>query len=146
MPNIDRAILPDSETVCTVAGKFPFYWEELFEWVEAYRKTPLGKKCYMDSPSISAAIPSFVAGYMIGVRSERAHHRKAGRTIYPNLIGQKVFHKLTAEQMGQIAGLSGKSFESKMQSGRFTPAECKAYCEHFGKSFDFLFATEGENA
>lgn len=64
--------------------------------------------------------------------------------MYPNLMGQKVFQKLTAEQMGKIIGLSRQSYEAKMESGRFTPAECKAFCRYFGKSFDYLFATDEE--
>lgn len=64
--------------------------------------------------------------------------------MYPNLMGQKVYRKLTAEQMGNIIGLSRQSYEAKMESGRFTPEECKAYCRYFGKSFDYLFATDEE--
>ena len=64
--------------------------------------------------------------------------------MFPNLMGQKAYHKLTSEDMGKIIGVSRTAYESKMQSGRFTPAECKAYCEHFSKSFDFLFATDEE--
>jgi DNA-binding XRE family transcriptional regulator len=66
--------------------------------------------------------------------------------MYPNLMGQKVYRKLTAEQMGHIIGLSRQSYEAKMESGRFTPEECKAFCRYFGKSFDFLFATDEEIA
>lgn len=64
--------------------------------------------------------------------------------MFPNLMGQKAYHKLTAADMGRIVGLSRQSYETKMKSGRFTPAECKAYCEYFGKPFDFLFATDEE--
>lgn len=64
--------------------------------------------------------------------------------MFPNLMGQKAFYKLSAEEMGKIAGMSRQSFESKMISGRFTAAECKAFCKHFSKPFDFLFATDDE--
>ena len=64
--------------------------------------------------------------------------------MYPNLMGQQAYHKLTAAQMGKIIGLSRQSFCSKMESGRFTPSECKRLCRYFGKSFDFLFATDGD--
>lgn len=64
--------------------------------------------------------------------------------MFPNLMGQKAYHKLTSADMGNIVGLSRQSYEAKMKSGRFTPAECKAYCEYFGKPFDFLFATDEE--
>lgn len=79
--NIDRSLLPDSETVCTVTGNFPFFWDELYEWVEAYRQTPLIKDSGAATLTLSAAVPSLVAGYIIGVRSERAaRKKKAGTT------------------------------------------------------------------
>lgn len=62
--------------------------------------------------------------------------------MFPNLMGQKAYHKLTSADMGEIIGVSRQAYESKMQSGRFTPQECRALCDYFGKSFDFLFATE----
>ncbi|MBR3166860.1 MAG: hypothetical protein IKF16_11905 [Lachnospiraceae bacterium] len=64
--------------------------------------------------------------------------------MYPNLMGQKAYHNLTSDDMGAIIGVSRQSYEAKMKSGRFTPAECKAFCEKFNKSFDFLFATDAE--
>ena len=65
-------------------------------------------------------------------------------TVYPNLMGQKAYHKLTADEMGAIIGVSRQTYDSKMASGRFTPVECKAFCEYFQKPFDFLFATDEE--
>ena len=64
--------------------------------------------------------------------------------MYPNLMGQKAFHRLTSEDMGKIIGQSRQSYEAKIQSGRFTPKECKAFCDYFKMSFDFLFATDAE--
>jgi DNA-binding XRE family transcriptional regulator len=64
--------------------------------------------------------------------------------MFPNLMGQKAYRKLTSDEMGAIIGLSRQSYESKMATGRFTPAECKAFCKFFGKPFDFLFATDDE--
>lgn len=64
--------------------------------------------------------------------------------MYPNLLGQKAYFHLTGEKMGDIIGVSRNTFDSKMRTGRFTPAECKAYCRYFGKEFDFLFATDDE--
>lgn len=64
--------------------------------------------------------------------------------MFPNLMGQKAFHKLSSDQMGAIIGLSRNSYDAKMKSGRFTPQECKAYCVYFNKPFDFLFATDDE--
>lgn len=66
--------------------------------------------------------------------------------MFPNLMGQKAFHKLTDADMGQIIGVSRQTFQSKMQSGRFTPRECRTLCDYFGKDFDFLFAVEADPA
>ncbi len=62
--------------------------------------------------------------------------------MYPNLLGQKAFHKLTDEDMGRIINVSRNSYSQKIRSGRFYPDECKKYCEYFHKSFEFLFETE----
>lgn len=64
--------------------------------------------------------------------------------MYPNLLGQKAYHKLTEDDMASIIGVSRVSYQSKIKSGRFTPKECKAYCLYFGKSFEFLFAEDSE--
>lgn len=61
--------------------------------------------------------------------------------MFPNLMGMKEYYKLSSEEMGSIIGVSRQTYENKMQTGKFTPSECKAYCKRFGKSFDFLFAT-----
>lgn len=62
--------------------------------------------------------------------------------MYPNLLGQKAYHRLTDEDMGRIIGISRNAYCQKMKSGRFYPNECKAFCTYFNKSFDYLFATE----
>lgn len=64
--------------------------------------------------------------------------------MFPNLMGQKAYHKLTSDDMGKIIGQSRQSYETKMQNGRFTPADCKAFCKYFNMPFDFLFATDEE--
>ena len=64
--------------------------------------------------------------------------------MYPNLLGQQKSHKLSDESMGEIVGISRNTFSQKIKSGRFKPAECKAYCEYFNKPFEYLFATEDE--
>ena len=67
--------------------------------------------------------------------------------MFPNLLGQKAFHKLTEDDMANIIGISRVAYQSKIKSGRFTPQECLAYCRHFGKKFEYLFAEDGdENA
>ena len=52
--------------------------------------------------------------------------------MFPNLLGQKALHKLTEEDMARIIGVSRTAYQSKTKSGRFTPAECRAYCQYFG--------------
>ena len=64
--------------------------------------------------------------------------------MFPNLMGQKAYHKMTSDQMGEIIGKSRQAYETKMASGRFTPEECKKYCDYFNKPFEFLFATDNE--
>lgn len=65
--------------------------------------------------------------------------------MYPNLLGQKAFKHLTNQDMAEIIGVSRKTYEQKIKSGRFTPKECTAFCAFFGKPFDFLFFTEKDN-
>lgn len=64
--------------------------------------------------------------------------------MYPNLLGQKAYHKLSNEDLADILNLSRSSLEQKLKSGRFTPEECKTLCKYFGKPFEFLFATNEE--
>lgn len=64
--------------------------------------------------------------------------------MYPNLLGQKALHKLTDADMAKIIGISRTAYQSKAKSGRFTPSECRAYCRYFSKSFDYLFAKDGD--
>ncbi len=65
--------------------------------------------------------------------------------MYPNLLGQKSFHKLTEEDMARIIHVSRVSYQNKIKSGRFTPQECRAYCQYFGKRFEYLFAEDGDD-
>lgn len=69
---------------------------------------------------------------------------KGDDAMYPNLRGQKAYHRLTNEDMANIINVTRMAYESKMKSGRFTVIECRKYCEYFNKSFEFLFAL-GEN-
>ena len=64
--------------------------------------------------------------------------------MYPNLLGQKALHNLTDEDMANIIGISRTAYQSKKKSGRFTSAECQAYCTFFGKRFEYLFAKDGD--
>ena len=49
---------------------------------------------------------------------------------------------MTNQDMAKIIGVSRKSYEQKMKSGRFTPKDCAALCAFFDKPFDYLFYTE----
>ena len=60
--------------------------------------------------------------------------------MFPNLLGQKAYHRMTDEDMAAVIGVSRNSYLQKIKSGRFTPDECKAFCVFFGKRFDYLFA------
>ena len=62
--------------------------------------------------------------------------------MYPNLLGQKAYRHLTAQDMADIIGVSRKTYEQKIQSGRFTPEECRKFMNAFNKSFEFLFAPD----
>ena len=64
--------------------------------------------------------------------------------MFPNLMGQKALHKLSDAHMAKIIGVSRNAYQQKIKSGRFTPAECKALCEYFDKSFSYLFALDGD--
>ena len=62
--------------------------------------------------------------------------------MFPNLIGQKGYHRMSDDDMAKVIGVSRNAYQQKMKSGRFTPEECKAYCAHFGKRFEYLFAED----
>lgn len=62
--------------------------------------------------------------------------------MYPNLLGQKAVRHMTNADMANIIHISRTAYESKIKTGRFTPAECHAYCNHFGKDFEYLFAMD----
>lgn len=64
--------------------------------------------------------------------------------MFPNLMGMKEYHHLSSEEMGAIIGTSRQTYENKMQTGKFSPTECKLFCRRFNKSFDYLFATIDE--
>jgi len=64
--------------------------------------------------------------------------------MYANLLGQKAYHKLTDADMAKIIGVSRTAYGQKIKSGRFWPDECKKLCDYFGKSFNYLFASEEE--
>ena len=64
--------------------------------------------------------------------------------MYPNLLGQQKANRLTNDDMAQIIGVSRNAYDQKLKSCRFTVEEVRAYCEHFNKSFRYLFAKDSE--
>ena len=64
--------------------------------------------------------------------------------MFPNLLGQKAYHKMSNDDMANVIGVSRNTYESKIASGKFTAIECKMYCAHFRKNFEFLFATNDD--
>lgn len=64
--------------------------------------------------------------------------------MFPNLLGQKAFHRMTDDDMASVIGVSRNAYQQKIKSGRFTPEECKKFCEFFGKRFEFLFANNDD--
>ena len=64
--------------------------------------------------------------------------------MFPNLLGQKAVRHMSNDDMAAVIGVSRNSYESKVVSGKFTAVECKKFCTHFDKSFEYLFATDDE--
>lgn len=60
--------------------------------------------------------------------------------MYPNLLGQKAYHHMTNDDMAKVINVSRKAYERKVESGKFTIEEGRAYCAYFKKEFDYLFA------
>ncbi len=64
--------------------------------------------------------------------------------MFPNLLGQKAYHHMSDEDMAKVIGVSRNAYQQKIKSGRFTPNECKAFCDYFKKRFEYLFAENGD--
>lgn len=47
--------------------------------------------------------------------------------------------------MAAIIGISRTAYQAKKKSGRFTAEECHKFCAFFGKSFEYLFAKDGDD-
>lgn len=66
--------------------------------------------------------------------------------MFPNLLGQKAYNKLSVYDMARIIGVSRPTYERKLATGSFTASECRKYMQYFHKSFEYLFATDEEIA
>ena len=64
--------------------------------------------------------------------------------MFPNLLGQKAYHKLTNDDMARIINVSRPTYERKVRNGKFTFDECMKFVTYFGKSLDYLFEVENE--
>lgn len=62
--------------------------------------------------------------------------------MYPNLLGQKAFHKMTNDDMAKVINVSRRSYEIKVRTGKFSLEEGRAYCDFFHKDFGYLFALD----
>jgi len=62
--------------------------------------------------------------------------------VFPNIIGEQAIKKLTNQQVADYLGISRVTYEQKKRSGRFTPVQCKKLCDLYGKTFEYLFATD----
>ena len=64
--------------------------------------------------------------------------------MFPNLLGQKAFHKMSNDDMAAVIGVSRPTFENKLATGKFTVREINAYIRLFKKPYDSLFATDDD--
>lgn len=67
-------------------------------------------------------------------------------TIYPNILAMVTECDMTVDDLAKIIGVSTQAMRrrllSKANGGTdFTVYECHVLCEHFHKSFNWLFAT-----
>ena len=72
--------------------------------------------------------------------------RMSVATIYPNLLEMITDRDMTVSDLGDILGVSDQAMRRRLL-GRanggtdITAYECHILCEHFHKSFEWLFAT-----
>lgn len=66
--------------------------------------------------------------------------------MFKNLIAEKAIHRLSNQRMAEIVGISRPTFEGKMKNGHFTAIECWKLIRYFGKTFEYLFATDDQSA
>ncbi|MBQ5833117.1 MAG: hypothetical protein IIW43_06525 [Selenomonadales bacterium] len=72
--------------------------------------------------------------------------RMSVSTIYPNLLTTITDHDVSVAELGKIIGVSDQAMRrrllGKANGGTdITAYECHILCEHFHKSFEWLFAT-----
>lgn len=66
--------------------------------------------------------------------------------MFRNLEAEQARAGLTNQQTAEKLGISRISYENKKKTGKFTTSEIKNLCKLFKCKFDYLFATEEEQA
>ena len=62
--------------------------------------------------------------------------------MFPNLQAEQSRRGMTNQAVADVLKLTRASYEQKKKSGSFTLAECKALCELFKTSFEYLFSED----
>lgn len=62
--------------------------------------------------------------------------------MFPNLQAEQSRQGMTNQDVAEKLSLSRQSYEQKKKSGNFTVSECKALCDLFHTSFNYLFSEE----
>ena len=62
--------------------------------------------------------------------------------MFPNLQAEQGRNGMTNQAVADVLKLTRASYEKKKKSGNFTVSECKALCELFKTSFEYLFNEE----
>ena len=75
-----------------------------------------------------------------------ARTRMSVKTIYPNILAMLTEHDMSVGDLGDILHISDQAMRrrllGKANGGTdITAYECHILCEHFNKSFEWLFAT-----
>ena len=62
--------------------------------------------------------------------------------MFPNLQAEQGRNGMTNQAVADVLQLTRASYEQKKKSGNFTVSECKALCQLFKTSFEYLFNKE----
>lgn len=66
--------------------------------------------------------------------------------LFKNLDAEQARHSYTNQRMADMVGISRVSYENKKKNGKFTALEAKKMCKIFKVKFDYLFATDEDEA
>lgn len=59
--------------------------------------------------------------------------------MFPNLQAEQGRNGMTNQAVADVLNITRASYEQKKKSGNFTVSECKALCQLFKTSFEYLF-------